>query len=455
MKKLTCIISLIFSISCIQTDDFEVPKIELETSNISATTNIKAIKSAFEQSGEKIYTFFEKDDSIVEGYVISSDEAGNFYKTLIIQDNFENPTAGIEIMIDQKALFTKYNFGRKIFIKLAGLTITNEEGKYKLGYLSKNKIDVIPSSLIDNYIIRTSETMDIIPMKIEIDEFSKEKIGTYVHIENIQFKKDEIGRTLAGESFDEFNGERVMEQCSSNWSAILSTSTYSDFRSNLISDKTGTINAVLSKDYYGEKFILLLNDPSGINLTDNNRCDPSYLNCEGNLEDTQNILYYEDFDSMKNTRDLEEMGWYNINLNFGNGKFKKRSKNGNVYMQISAYNSEEDRMEVWLISPKINLDLSTDEVLTFKTRSTFETGTILTVWISNDFDENVQNATWNQLDVAISKGSKGGENTEFISSGKVSLNCLQGDVHIAFKYQGSDPNKTTTYDLDHVLIMSD
>jgi len=454
MKKLTCIIALIFSISCIQTDDFEIPKIELEVSNISATTNIKAIKSAFEQSGEKIYTFFEKDDAIVEGYVISSDEAGNFYKTLIIQDNFENPTTGIEIMIDQKALFTKYNFGRKLYVKLAGLTITNEGGKYKLGYLSKNKIDVIPSSLIDNYIIRTTETMEIIPMKIEIDDFSKEKIGTYVQIENIQFKKDEIGRTFAGETYDEFNGERTIEQCSSKWSAILSTSTYSDFRSNLISDKTGTLNTVLSKDYYGEKFILLLNDPSGIKLTDNNRCDPSYLNCEGDLENTQNILYYEDFDSMKNTKDLEGMGWQNINLNFGNGKFKKRSKNGNVYMQISAYNSEEDHMEVWLISPKINLDLSTDEVLTFKTRSTFETGTILTVWISNDFTGNIQNATWNQLDVTISKGSKGGENTEFISSGKVSLDCLQGNVHLAFKYQGSDPNKTTTYDLDHVLIMS-
>ena len=342
MKKLTCIIALIFSISCVQTDDFEIPKIELEPTTISATTNIKAIKSAFEQSGEEIYTFFEKDNSIVEGYVISSDEAGNFYKTLIIQDNFENPSTGIEIMIDQKALFTKYNFGRKVFINLAGLTITNEEGKYKLGYLSKNKIDVIPASKIDNYIIRTTETMDIIPMKMEIDEFSKEKIGTYVQIENIQFKKDEIGRTFAGESYDEFNGERVLEQCSSMWNTILSTSTYSDFRSNLISDKTGTINAVLSKDYYGKKFILLLNDPSGINLTNDNRCDPSYFNCEGNLENTQNILYYEDFDSMKNTKDLVDMGWQNININFGNGKFKKRSKNGNVYMQISAYNSEEE-----------------------------------------------------------------------------------------------------------------
>jgi len=155
---------------------------------------------------------------------------------------------------------------------------------------------------------------------------------------------------------------------------------------------------------------------------------------------------------MKNTKDLEKMGWSNINVNFGDGKFKKRSKNGNVYMQISAYNAEEDFMETWLISPKINLDQTSNEVLTFKSRSTFETGTILTVWVSNDFNGNIQNATWHQLDVVISKGSKGSENTTFISSGKVSLDCLQGDIQIAFKYQGSAPDKTTTYDIDHVLI---
>ena len=198
---------------------------------------------------------------------------------------------------------------------------------------------------------------------------------------------------------------------------------------------------------------MLLNDPLGIKLINNERCDPIYLNCEGNLESDQNIIFYEDFDLMKNTKDLKEMGWLNYNVDFGNGKFKKRSKNGNVYMQISAYNSEEDFMEVWLITPKINLDQSTDEVLTFKTRSSFETGTILTVWVSNDFDENIQNATWKQLDVTISKGSKGSENTDFISSGKVSLDCLQGNIQIAFKYQGSDPNKTTTYDIDHVLVL--
>ncbi len=456
MKRTFQLISktlFIIQISCVQTDDFDIPKIEIETLDISATTSIKAVKSAFEQSGEKIYTFKENEDSIIEGFVVSSDEAGNFYKTLIMQDNYENPSSGIEIMIDLKASFTKYNFGRKLFIKLAGLSIINDEGKYKIGYLLKNKVNVIPASMMDGFIIRSTKTEEIIPMKMEIDEFSNEWIGTYIQIENVQFKKDEIGRTFAGESFDEFNGERVIEQCSSQWSAIISTSTYSDFKSNLISVKTGTITAVLTKDFYGDKFVLLLNDPSGIKLSESERCDPEYLNCMGNLESDQNTIFYEDFDLMNSTKDLEEMGWLNYNVNFGNGKFKKRSKNGNVYMQISAYNSEEDFMEAWLITPVISLDNSVDEVLTFKTRSTFENGTILTVWVSNNFDDNIQNATWNQLDVNISKGSKGSENTEFISSGKVSLDCLQGNVHIAFKYQGSDPDKTTTYDIDHVLIL--
>ncbi len=455
MKKTFKLISIIIStltISCIQTDDYEIPKIDIVSPIISATTNINAVKNALDQSGEDLYTFKENEDAIIEGFVISSDEAGNFYKTLIIQDSFENPTAGIEIMIDQKALFTKYNFGRKLFVKLAGLSIMNEKGKYKIGYLLKNNVEEIPSSKVDGFIIRSTESMEISPLKIEIDDFSDQLIGTFVQVENVQFKKDEVGRTFAGETFDEFNGERVIEQCSSQWSAILSTSTYSDFKSNLITDKTGVINAVLTKDFYGKKFVMSLNNPLGIQPSNNERCDPEFLNCSGNMENSLNTVFYEDFDLMKNTKDLENMGWLNMNVNFGNGKFKKRSKNGNVYMQISAYNSEEDFMEVWLISPKINLDQSTDEVLTFETRSTFETGTILTVWISNDFTGNIQSANWKQLDVEVSKGSKGGVNAKFISSGKVSLNCLQGNVNIAFKYQGSDPDKTTTYDIDHVLI---
>ena len=108
-------------------------------------------------------TFDSNDQSIIEGFVISSDESGNFYKVLVIQDNFENPTSGIEILIDLKKYYNKYNFGRKIFIQMAGLSVSNDEGKYKIGYNSRNEVENIPEDLLDEFIIRSTQTKIIIP----------------------------------------------------------------------------------------------------------------------------------------------------------------------------------------------------------------------------------------------------------------------------------------------------
>ena len=93
-------------------------------------------------------------------------------------------------------------------------------------------------------------------------EFKNDWIGTYIRINDIQFKSDEIGKTFAGEEFDEFNGERILIQCENQISTVLSTSTFSDFKLNLLSHKKGALSAVLTKDFYGEKYILVLNDLS-------------------------------------------------------------------------------------------------------------------------------------------------------------------------------------------------
>jgi len=456
MKKayrLIYIIPLIFIISCVKTDDFEIPKIEIEEPEISANSNIMAMKNAYDQSEEKIFTFGQNDNSIIEGFVISSDEGGNFFKTLFIQDNSENPESGLEILIDLRSYFTKYNFGRKIFIKMAGLSMSSVEGKYQIGYNLRNEVEKIPESLLDNFIIRSSIIKEIIPKPIALSEFSNDLIGTYIQVENVQFKYDEIGKTYAGEAFDQFNGDRVLIDCNDQISTILSTSTFSDFKSNIISDKKGTLTAVLTKDFFAEKFVLILNDPSNIDFTDVNRCDPEFLDC-GMLDTTGNkLIFYEDFEGLKNTEDLEDLGWINKNINLGQEKFRKRTSSGNVTMRISAFRTEENPLEVWLVTPPINLNNSTNEVLTFQTKATFDNGTILTVWVSSDFSENIKEATWQQLEVEISVGPGNGFGTSFISSGEISLDCLEGNIFIAFKYLGADSGISTTYDVDNVLVV--
>ena len=44
---------------------------------------------------------------------------------------------------------------------------------------------------------------------------------------------------------------------------------------------------------------------------------------------------------------------------------------------------------------------------------------------------------------------------DYITSGEVSLDCLDGDVFIALKYLGGDSVISTTYDVDNFKIIGD
>ncbi len=441
-----------FLISCVQTDGFDLPKIEIIEPDITANTTINAIKKAYEQAGEKIFTFHANDTSIFEAFVISSDEAGNFYKLLIVQDKPENPTSGIEILIDLKAYYTKYNSGRKIYVKIAGMSITNENGKYKMGFLDRNEVSEIPESLIDDFIIRSSKTEKIIPNQLQFSDFSKENLNTYLQLKNVQFQHDEIGKTFAGEPYDKYTAERTLIQCDNQITTTLSTSTYTKFKSYLIPENKGSLNAVFTMDFYAEKFVLVLNNLSNVDFADDKRCDPSFLICDGNTDSDQ-ILFYEDFESIKKTEELEGLGWTNSNVNLGNVKFKKRTVNSNGVMRISAYNTQENTLEAWLVTPLIHLNNTSGATLTFQTNASYDNGTILTAWVSTDFNGDIKNATWQQLNVNISVGPTNTFTAEFTSSGKISLDCLTSDIYIGFKYLGGDPGISTTYDLDNVKIM--
>jgi len=212
---------------------------------------------------------------------------------------------------------------------------------------------------------------------------------------------------------------------------------------------------VLTKDYYNEKFILVINDPSTINFSESDRCDPDFLFCTGNLNNEKELIFFENFQEINKTNDLEDLGWTNENIYLGNEKFNKRSSQGNVSMQISAYNTGENPMEVWLITPPINLDNSSNEILSFETKATYDNGTILTAWVSSDFNDNITEATWQQLDAKVSVGPGNSYVNNYTLSGELSLDCLEGDVFIAIKYLGGDPGVSTTYDIDNIKITGD
>lgn len=445
-----------FLSGCIIEPEFKVPEfVNLEPSEV-ATSDIGTVIKAYKQADTDIFTFDSDGDIFVAAYVISSDETGNFYKTLIVQDSPENPMSGLEIKIDMRSYYTKYNFGRKILLRLSGLSMQKVNEKYIVGYLSGNSLVDIPESLLDHFILRSSETTEIVPKSISLEMISPAVINTLVAVDKVQFLKTDQGKSFASEPYDKFNGERIIEQCENLAKSYLFTSSYADFSTDLLPEERFHMKAVLTRDYYSGEIVFVLNNPDDIDFIDKERCDPVFFECPLTPEMAkQDVLYYEDFERLGSTRDIEKIGWNNINANFGNSRFRKRSKNENTFLQISAYDSKEYVMEVWLVGPSIDLDRSENEFLSFETRSTFEEGSLLTCWFSQDYTDDIKSANWQQLDVEISVGSRDGSNEIFLNSGAVQLDCLEGKVRLAFRYLGSDPGASTTYDLDNILIMGE
>jgi len=71
-------------------------------------------------------------DDIIEAYVISSDEGGNFYKSMYFQPT--DGSKGFNLSLDEANLYTK-NFqpGKKVFLKMKGLAFGNPNNRYARG----------------------------------------------------------------------------------------------------------------------------------------------------------------------------------------------------------------------------------------------------------------------------------------------------------------------------------
>lgn len=273
------ILSVFLFLGCVEDDDFEVPTglsgIETYPNDQAQFNTIDAVLGNFGTGFGDPITYELPGDAVSEkytmGYVVSSDEGGNFYKQLIIQDAPENPTAAISIQVDKNPMFTQYEFGRKVFIKLNGLSVGKSNGVIQLGRLEDGQIARIPSTQVSEHIIRSNQVVPIVAKDVTIEDFSNALESQYIRLSNIRFDDAVVGQTFASENSDSFNGERSMLDCLGH-SVILSTSTFSDFKSLLLPADGGTIDGVLTRDYYDDFYTIYINSPETIQFDNPDPC---------------------------------------------------------------------------------------------------------------------------------------------------------------------------------------
>jgi hypothetical protein len=129
------------------------------------------------------------------------------------------------------------------------------------------------------------------------------------------------------------------------------------------------------------------------------------------------------------------------------------SYSGNGYAKMSGYASGNQDNEDWLISPAIDLDASTNNILSFLTAANF-TGPDIAVLISSDFTgtydaASIAAATWTNItsQVSLSAGAYA-----WVESGNVDLSTYSGTIYVAFKYLSTVADGAKTYEIDDFKI---
>ncbi|WP_299155856.1 DUF5689 domain-containing protein [uncultured Tenacibaculum sp.] len=257
--------------SCVKDGDFVIPT----AGEDKQYTNLKSLKEITDLYTGGVLDFNEYTTTSGEteintyGYVISNDRAGNFYKTLIIQDKIENPTVGLEIRIDATNLNAMYNVGRKVYIKLNGLALSKYFTTFQIGVKNAagTGTDRIKDTDFVNYIDRSSEIAELVPTNLTINEITDNHINTLVKIDNLQSKQK--GLTYADPN-STFSVNRDFTSCATFESIIMRTSGFSDFKALPIPDKKGSITAILNK--FSSDYQLFIRDPKDVDFTQEYGC---------------------------------------------------------------------------------------------------------------------------------------------------------------------------------------
>jgi hypothetical protein len=437
-------IAMIFG-SCAK-EEFDVPKLTCNQPDLIVNRTVEEVRA----STSSIVTQYTYDD-IIEAYVVSSDEAGNFFKTISFQTLATTtiPAMGFSVPVDASNTYIDFRLGNKVYIKMKNQYTDIYFGGMRIGSIYVNTYNeggvgrISPNdykNVLNASCTMINEELLVRPISIT-DLLHDSNINTLVELLEVQFTKEAIGRHYYEESNDIGGG--------TNWSlmdklgnqVLFRTSSFADFADKIVPDGSGKVRGVLTK--FGSDYQLLARSEKDVTFTG-----------------TAAVPFFsENFQSVETNTKLNLPGWSNM-VQKGTKFWLGTMYAGNGYAEFNTTGTKAASNIAWLISPKIDMDVHTNEVLTFRTAQHHldvdSPLNSLEVYVSNDFDGlNIAKATWIPLTVVLPKQATPWY--QFVGSGGVDLSTYTGKINIAFKYIGSGKNLALdgAFQVDDVQIYGD
>lgn len=186
------LIALILVAGCTRGYDPEPPAARIAP---SPTLTIESLHALYREGVAPI-----NQELIVAGVVTSSDLAGNFYRTLCI----EQQGYGLEILVGGSALHSRYPPGIRLHLRLKGLALCRSRGVLQAGLeapaYSYPELDYLTAQpLIDEHLFRVEAGAEPEPLRCSIAELSPELCGALVCVEGLHHEPlTEESPTLEG-----------------------------------------------------------------------------------------------------------------------------------------------------------------------------------------------------------------------------------------------------------------
>jgi hypothetical protein len=374
-------------------------------------------------------------DSKISGIVTANDRSGNFYKQIVIQD----ATGAIPILINKKELYKQFEIGRRIYVSVNGLVIGQYGKNIQLGgYVDSSSatpaVGDISEALIPNRILNGALETPIIPRKISslADLNLTSDQSTLVELDPVSFLSTSVGRSFA----DIINGvslSRKVQDCDNN-TLDIRTSNFAEFANTNTPSGSLSIIGVYS----------IFNTSKQLTIRELNEVVTSTSSCPV-------ILLSEDFETTSGSGIISLPNWTNYATAGTKNWTSTGTTNKNARFSAFSTTSQQPSNIGWLITPSINMNLSTNESLYYRRSIGFVTGTIkMEILFSTDYiSGDPSTSTWTLLldDAPLAT-------TTFTNATPISLNTITGtNVHFAFRYTGGyGPDNTTQYNLDNIII---
>jgi hypothetical protein len=435
------LIAIVFT-GCVNDRHYEVPDQGITTYQMVSNVTVASVNSAASAT-PVLYAATTDADKIIEAYVTSSDESGNFYNSISFQTIPTDNSApiGFSVSVSLKSYMFGFTPGRKVYIKLNGLYTAIANGSLTIGALYNGSIGRIATSDWQKYLFPSAEVVSedsfVRPMSLAAAA-ADANINTLVEITNVQFADGSLNRTYYDVDSGGGATNHNIVDVNGTTPKYFRVSSYALFCHDNVPSGRGSIRGVMTK--YGTDYQFYVRDESDVKLN-----SPRTYNYSGTVSEN-----FESFAASQiiftNYMNFYTQGTKNWQVKSSGGKF----------LEMSAYGGNIEDNKSYFIIP---VDFTAANNLMFQIRAGYYTGGLgLKVYRTTDFvpGSNLSDATLYDITTSFANLPTA-STTTFASAGTYAIPAsVTGNGYFVFEYSGSNrtagPPLTTNCDLDNIVI---